>query len=108
MAQIIWTEPALFDLEELAQYIALDDINAAKNLVRKIFNTVSRLEEFPNSGRKPPELERTSRYLEVIENPCRIFYRIDNNQVYILYVMRSGRELRKFLIDERSGDISQS
>ena len=29
MAQLIWTEPALLDLDEIAEYIALDDFRAA-------------------------------------------------------------------------------
>ena len=37
MAQIIWTEPALNDLDTIADYIALDDPQAARNLVRKVF-----------------------------------------------------------------------
>jgi len=35
MAQIIWTEPALSDLDEIAEYIALDKPNAANRLVEK-------------------------------------------------------------------------
>lgn len=37
MAQVIWTEPALQDLNEIVEYIALDKINAANKLVQKIF-----------------------------------------------------------------------
>ena len=90
MAQIIWTESALQDLNEIAEYIALDKINAAKELVQKVFSSTDRLEEHPKSGRKPPELTN-SRYLELIVNPCRIFYRIEEEKVFILYVMRNER-----------------
>jgi len=100
MAQIIWTEPALFDLEKIAEYIALDKPSAASDLVKNVFSTVDRLEQFPNSGHKPPELKK-SRYREVVVGPCRIFYRDDNNIVYILYVMRSERKLRKYLLQTR-------
>ena len=100
MAQIIWTEPALSDLDAIAEYIALDKPSAAINLVKKVFSSTERLEQFPVSGRKPPELEK-SRYLELVINPCRIFYRIEDDKVYILYVMRSERELRKYLLNER-------
>ncbi len=101
MAQIIWTEPALRDLEEIAEYIALDKRNAASRLVQKIFSKIERLEKFPQSGRKPPELKK-SRYREIIVDPCRIFYRIEKEKVYILYVMRSERQLRKYLIHVRA------
>ncbi len=105
MAQIIWTEPALNDLNEIAEYIALDKILAAVHLVQNVFSSTERLEQFPNSGRKVPELKK-SRYREVIVNPCRIFYRVESEKVYILYVMRSERKLRKYLLDARSNKNS--
>ena len=105
MAQVKWTEPALIDLDEIAEYIALDKPGAAKKLVKEIFKSVRHLRQFPEAGRCPPELP-DSNYRELIVGPCRIFYRSDKNIVYILYVMRSERELRKFLLDDRlkSGD----
>ena len=105
MAQVIWTEPALFDLEEIAEYIALDKPNAASALVKNVFSTVDRLEQFPKSGRKPPELKK-SRYREVIVEPCRVFYREDKNIIFILYVMRNERKLRKYLLDTREIESS--
>ena len=101
MARVIWTEPALFDLNEIAEYIALDKMSAARRLVQRVFTCVERLEQFPESGRMPPELEH-SKYREIIVGPCRIFYRIDQDKVYILYVMRGERQLRKYLLDERT------
>lgn len=98
MAQVIWTEPALSDLNEIAEYIALDNIAAAEQLVQHVFLAVERLEQHPNSGRSPPELDKNSRYREVIVGPCRIFYRVESESVYILYVMRSERELRVYLL----------
>ena len=100
MAQVIWTEPALSDLDAIAEYIALDKPSAATNLVQKVFSSTERLEQFSESGRKPPELKE-SRYLEIIVAPCRIFYRIEADKVYILYVMRSERKLRKYLLNAR-------
>ncbi|PCI66824.1 MAG: plasmid stabilization protein [Piscirickettsiaceae bacterium] len=105
MAQVIWTEPALQDLNKIAEYIALDNVSAAKNLVQNIFSSTDRLEEFPKTGRNVPELQ-DSRYLELIVNPCRIFYRIEKNKIYIVYVMRSERKLRNYLLDERTNQNS--
>ena len=101
MAQIIWTEPALIDLDEIAEYIALDKPSAAKKLVADVFMSVKRLKQFPKSGKCPPELQ-SSDYFEVIVGPCRIFYRIDNDKVYILYVMRGERQLRLYILENRT------
>ncbi len=100
MAEIIWTEPALDDLEEIANYIALDKLSAAQRLVQKIFDRVDLLSQSPKSGRKVPELSR-SKYKEVIVGPCRIFYRFTSGTVYILHVMRAEREMRKYMLQNR-------
>jgi len=100
MAQLIWTEPALKDLQDLAEYIALDNYVAASKLVQKVFRAVERLETHPKSGRIPPELPHTP-YRELVIPPCRVFYRIEKNRVYVLHIMRGERQLRKYLIDER-------
>ncbi|HAB79068.1 MAG TPA: plasmid stabilization protein [Glaciecola sp.] len=97
MAEIIWTNPALDDINDIAEYIALSNLLSAKKLVSKIFDKVERLEMLPESGKKPIELTSLN-YREVIVNPCRIFYKIDNDKVYILHVMRQERDLRKFLL----------
>jgi toxin ParE1/3/4 len=50
MVELIWTEPALGDLDAIADYIALDKPDAARELVRRIFKHVERLIEQPESG----------------------------------------------------------
>jgi addiction module RelE/StbE family toxin len=94
MAEIVWTEPALNDLDTIADYIALENPQAASEFVRCIFAHVEQLEAHPESGRKPPELKR-SRYRQIVEPPCRVFYRFDGKAIFILHVMRSERLLRK-------------
>lgn len=101
MARLIWTEPALLDLDEIAEYIALDDPLAASRYVHRVFDRVERLQIHAKSGKRPPELPR-SPYREVVVPPCRVFYRIEGETVYILYVMRSERLLRPYLLDNRN------
>jgi plasmid stabilization system protein ParE len=94
MAQIIWSEPALADLDAIADYIALENPVAASELVKRIFDHVDQLTDQPDSGSRPQELGR-SRYRQIVEPPCRVFYRHDGHKVFILHVMRSERLLRK-------------
>ena len=101
MAQLVWTEPALIDLDEIAEYIALDDPSAAANYVQKVFDRAERLTMYPNSGKRPEELPRTP-YREVVIPPCRIFYRVEKDAVFILHVMRSERLLRTYLLEQRN------
>lgn len=100
MAQVIWAEPALNDLDAIADYIALDDPEAARRLVQKIFEHVSHLADHPRLGSKPQELKGW-RYRQIVEPPCRIFYREDGERVLILHVMRSERLLRSELLRDR-------
>ncbi|SFR43806.1 ParE toxin of type II toxin-antitoxin system, parDE [Marinobacter gudaonensis] len=97
MAEVIWTEPALQELDAIAEYIALDNPAAASDLVQQIFNKTERLEYFPQSGRIPPELPN-SVYREVVVPPCRIFYREAEKRVLILFVMREERQLRAYML----------
>jgi toxin ParE1/3/4 len=97
MAEVIWTSPALDDLNDIAEYIALSNIQAAKIVTQKIFDKISRLESHPDSGKRPLELINLN-YREVNVNPCRIFYKVDSDKVYILHVMRQERDLRRFLL----------
>ena len=101
MAEIIWTEPALSDLDAIADYIALDKPDAARELVKRIFEHVDQLAIYPNVGAKPPELCRR-RYRQIVEPPCRIFYRHDGENVFILHVMRAERLLRKASVTGRN------
>jgi toxin ParE1/3/4 len=101
MAQVIWAEPALNDLDAIADYIALENPTAASELVQRIFRHVDQLIVHPDSGSKPREL-RGSRYRQIVEPPCRIFYRRDGETVYVLYVMRGERKLRPRALTARN------
>ena len=100
MAKVIWTEPALSDLDAIADYIALDKPDAARTLVRRVFEHVGQLEDHPDSGSKPPEFKGW-RYRQIVEPPCRVFYRHEDNRVYILHVMRSKQHLRRSRLVKR-------
>jgi plasmid stabilization system protein ParE len=101
MAEIVWSEPALADLDAIADYIALESPAAAAELVKRIFGHVEHLTNHPESGSRPQELGR-SRYRQIVEPPCRVFYRHDGHKVFILHVMRSERLLRKGRLTDRA------
>ena len=101
MAEIVWSDPALSDLDAIADYIALENPTAASAIVKRVIDHVGQLAEHPESGSRPQELKR-SRYRQIIEPPCRIFYRFDGQTVFILHVMRSERLLRKAKLAPRA------
>ena len=94
MVEIVWSEPALSDLDAIADFIALENPVAAAELVKRIVGHVEQLADHPESGSRPRELKR-SRYRQVVEPPCRVFYRYDGSRIFILHFMRTERLLRK-------------
>ncbi|MGB7758028.1 MAG: type II toxin-antitoxin system RelE/ParE family toxin [Salinisphaera sp.] len=94
MAEVVWTEPALSDLDAIADYMALDNPEAAKRLVQRVFEHIDQLQQHPESGSKPKEFKGW-RYRQIVEPPCRIFYRYEAERVFILHVMRSERRLQR-------------
>lgn len=100
MARIIWTEPALQDLDEVADYISLDKPAAAIRFVHRVFDRIEQLASHPKSGSVPPELKGTP-YRQLVIPPVRIFYRPQNDVVFIVYVMRGERFFRNEDLLER-------
>lgn len=88
MAQLIWSEPALRQLEEIVEYIALDKPEAAKRVARTIFDLTGNVEQFKLTGRVIPEFP-VARYRQIWINPCWIYYKITADNVTILHVRRA-------------------
>lgn len=100
MARIIWTEPALSEVDEIADYISLDNPTAAKKLVRSAFEKIERLSRHPKSGKLVDEFEN-SIYREVVSSPCRIFYRQENETIYIIHIIREEQFLHLDILKSR-------
>lgn len=56
----MWSNQAKVDLAEMIEYIAVEDQALALKILKKIEGKVIRLEQFPESGRFVPELDRKS------------------------------------------------
>ncbi len=93
MAEVVWTDPALAQLEAIAEFIALDRPAAAAAVVQRIMAVTSRVEQFRKMGRQIPEFRRPN-YRQIWLKPCWVYYRLDGERVYILHVRRAERPLR--------------
>lgn len=103
MAAVIWAEPVQ-DLDAIADYIALDKPDAARRLVQEVFAKVDRLQKFPKIGSVPPEISDLP-YRQLVIPPCRVFYRVEKNKVYIVHVMRGEQLLKRDLLEQRIGSL---
>lgn len=100
MGRLIWAEPALNDLDAIAEYIAIDKPEAARRYVQRVFEAVERLTRFPRSGSIPPEIPHLP-YRQIVVPPCRVFYRMQGQDVLIVFVMRSEQRLSEADLIER-------
>jgi len=97
---VIVTENALLDLEDIAHYITLHDgPDKAEHVGRHLEKAWLSLSSLPNRGNHPRELlqlgNRTFR--EVHFKPYRIVYRVVESDVVILIVADGRRDMRALL-----------
>lgn len=100
MAQVIWTIPALNDLERILEYIELENETAAKRLAQKTFQSTDKLADLPESGSKPKELRGTP-YRRLVVGPLLIYHRRGGEDVFIVHVRRGERRFSMADILER-------
>jgi len=89
---VTWSPLAIERVAEIADWIANDRPRAAEDLVTGIFLAVTRLTDFPHSGREVPEFDRPD-LREIIYRGYRNVYRAGGDRVEILTVRHSLQEL---------------
>lgn len=104
MVEVVWTIPALNDLERILEYIELDNEEAAHQLGHKVFETTDKLSDFPDLGAKPKELIGTL-YKRLVVGPILIYHRKSDGYVYIVHVRRGEKEFK--LSDIVENDLGQ-
>ncbi|MBA4408567.1 MAG: type II toxin-antitoxin system RelE/ParE family toxin [Bacteroidota bacterium] len=105
MVEIIWTDNAIQDLNEIGDYISLDSTKYAERTVSTLFDAPSILFNHPRAGKVVPEFASQA-IRELILGNYRIIYRIVNyTRIDILTVHNCSRLIRNVIsfIDE---DIS--
>jgi toxin ParE1/3/4 len=74
MVQVVWTEPALADVEAIVRHIALDSRVYAERMASRIMSATRRLEHAPEMGQFVPELG-DERFRELLCRSYRVIYR---------------------------------
>jgi toxin ParE1/3/4 len=93
MVEVIWTEPALGQLQAILEFIALDKQEAAEAVAKRVFAITDRLASFPKLGRPIPEFLHR-KYRQLWAKPCWLYYRIEEGSAVILHVRRSEQLFR--------------
>ncbi|MBN2561670.1 MAG: type II toxin-antitoxin system RelE/ParE family toxin [Phycisphaerae bacterium] len=92
MAQIRWTAQAADDLEAITEFISADSPYYAQLFAIDVLAAIERLTDFPQSGRKVPEINDPA-IRELILGDYRIVYRLRSALVEILTVFHGARIL---------------
>jgi toxin ParE1/3/4 len=90
--RIIWTEPAVADLQNIKDYISNDSGYYATVIIEKILKSVEGIKDFPRIGREVPEFEE-SEIREIIYSNYRIMYRIHEDFILVLAVVHGKRNI---------------
>lgn len=93
MVKVVWTESAIQDLNDIADYIAKNSVRYAELTVNELFYATDILEKYPKSGVKVPEFNDES-IRQIIRGSYRIVYLIVNaHQIDILTVHHCARSI---------------
>lgn len=98
--ELLWTESAKNDLNEIIDYIANDSKEIALEKLLEIKDNTKQLSSFRNHGRIIPELKKQNiiKFREVIVSPWRIMYKISDDKIYIMAVIDGRRNIEDILL----------
>ncbi len=99
MAQVRWSLMATRDMRDIEEFIARDSSLYAVAFVNRLVEVTRELAQFPRMGRVVPEFKR-EQLREVIYRTYRIVYVLTDEEVVILRVVHSARDLRRVLGSE--------
>jgi plasmid stabilization system protein ParE len=99
--RVRWTRTAQEDLEAIVDYVASEDMRAAREILVALQEAAAKLEFHPDRGRYVPELRLMDvfTFRELISRPWRIVYRREESTVFVLAVLDGRRDLESLLIE---------
>jgi toxin ParE1/3/4 len=95
---IVWSDPAVEDLEAAVEFIAKDSVAYARSLAQLAVDAAESLRSFPNRGHRFPD-RKLSKYRELIIGSYRLVYLVEKKRVLIVAVLHGHRALRRALKD---------
>ena len=93
---IVWSNPAVDDLEAAVAFIAKDSEAYARSLAQLAIDAAESLHTFPHRGHRLPD-PKLSRFRELIIGSYRLVYLVERKRVLIVAVLHGHRALRRAL-----------
>lgn len=94
MLQILSTDEAIQDLDDIWDYIAKDNLTAADNLIDQIQRRFSMLAEFPLMGEIQPLLADGT-YRRFVDGNYVIYYRPQKDAILIVRILHGSRDEKR-------------
>lgn len=101
--EVVLTEAAALDLEDLYRYIAeYDEPKKADHVLERLLELTDKLAAYPEQGLPPKELRAIGiqDYRQVFFKPYRLIYRVVESRV-IIYLIADGRRDMQSLLARR-------
>ncbi|MCA1762222.1 MAG: type II toxin-antitoxin system RelE/ParE family toxin [Cryomorphaceae bacterium] len=92
MAEVKWTDQAIDDIDNIAEYISKDSLTFAQIQTERFFERAKTLEKQPLTGRIVPELNDQSTR-ELVMGNYRIIYQIDLNDIVTILTVHHSQRL---------------
>lgn len=102
MAEVVWTEEALKDLESIGAFHERTSIAYTSALVERLYRSVEVLREYPRIGRKVPEIDHDL-VRELIVERYRVVYQLFRERVEIVAVLNTRQDLVKKFRERKRG-----
>ena len=103
--EVTWGKSALEDLHQAALYIARDSQHYAQALIDKASAAAESLLDFPQVGRRVPQLHDESLREFFVQNH-RLIYAVGPEAIHVLAFVHGGRDLEALW--EREGSSRRS
>lgn len=99
--RVRWTQRAASDLVAIGEYIASDNLGAARRHVERLRRRARDAARAPLAGRRVPEFQRDD-VRELLLGSYRIVYRVAKGGVEVLTVFEGHRLLPRGAVSEES------
>lgn len=93
--KVSWTRPALKDLDEIENYIALDDVDRAVDFVEKLIDLGESL-EFDWERGTPAKWTKDTSIRELYYHNYTLIYEVMDDEIQIHEVHNSAKMIRHF------------
>ncbi|MEO5569667.1 MAG: type II toxin-antitoxin system RelE/ParE family toxin [Bacteroidia bacterium] len=92
MEKVIWSEAALYDMQQIHDFIYKDSPKYAAIMVNAFFDQADYLSIYTRIGRKVPEINDDS-VREIIFKGYRLIYQIRSTHIEILSLIHGSKNL---------------